>query len=67
MSELERIVNGTILRDRLRLAALDSDLEWLVPPGTLDGVTQAYGLPVRQVAGIPAPYLAHRFPLPENR
>jgi hypothetical protein len=60
VSDLERLVNGLALHTRLQTQMLDQDLEWIVPPGMLDGVTSAYGLPVRHVEGIAAPYLAHR-------
>jgi hypothetical protein len=62
-ADLERLVPARILHRRLQEQMLDGDLELIVPTGTLDGVAEAYGLPVRQVEGLDAVYLAHRLPI----
>lgn len=61
-SDLERLVPARIVYERLETQLLHEDVELLVPPGTLDGMTSAYGIPVRHVPGLDAIYVAHRCP-----
>lgn len=51
---------ASTFRAKLQSVALDEDLEWLLPTDVLPGCTQLFGMPVRHVDGIDAPYLAHR-------
>lgn len=60
------VLPGLVYLDRLRehglVEDIDDRMEWIVPPGILDGVTSAWGLRVRHVAGVDTPYLAYRLP-----
>lgn len=56
--KFDEIVHLLVAHDRLRMAALDQDLVWVLPSNVLPGVTTAYGIPVLR-AEIPEPLLAH--------
>ncbi len=57
------MVYTRVLMARLESAYLHKDVELIVPKGTLDGVTIAWGLPVRQIDGLDAVYVGHRVPI----
>lgn len=61
-TDLWRLVRGLVLKDELdkHLYPAPGSIEWLLPPDVLPGVTQAWGLTVRHIEGLPGPYLAHR-------
>lgn len=63
LSDLEQMAPALVLMRRLEEAYLHKDVELIVPKGVLDGVTTAWGLPVRQIAGLDAVYVGHRVPL----
>lgn len=66
ITDRERLQNGIALHYRLQQHRLHRDLEWLLPPGLLDGVDEFWGVPVRHVEGLESPYLAHRIKLAEQ-
>lgn len=59
-SDLERFAPALVLHRRLQAQMLDEEVEFIVPEGTFDGLTRAYGVPVRHLPGLDAIYVAHR-------
>lgn len=56
--EFWRFRHALVQLYRLRDAALDVDLVWLLPPDLFAGATEVYGLRVIR-AEVPGPLLAH--------
>lgn len=67
-TDLWRMVRGLDLLDRIQrdLYPDPQTLEWFLPEDILPGVTRAWGIQVRRVPGLPAPYLAHRIQTEET-
>lgn len=61
-TDLWRLVRGLDLKYRLdeHMYPPPGSMEWLLPPDVLPGVTNAWGLAVRHIEGLPGPYLAHK-------
>jgi hypothetical protein len=61
-ADLWRLVRGLDLKQQIdeHIYPPRGSMEWLLPPDVLPGVTNAWGLTVRHVEGLPGPYLAHK-------
>ncbi len=61
-TDLWRLVRGLEIKEQIdtHIYPPPGSMEWLLPPDVLPGVTNAWGLTVRHIEGLPMPYLAHR-------